>query len=186
MKKIARLAVVFVFALSVTSCSVKKEETVPTTEESAGVLGSFESTDIEGNAVDATVFEGKKLTMVNIWATFCGPCINEMPDLSEIQAEYAEQGFQIVGIPADVMGRNGEISEDMLATAKEIVEQTGADYIHILPSLSLYQAKLQNVSAVPETIFVDEQGDQIGGSYIGSRSKEDWMSIIDSLLAEMQ
>lgn len=149
-----------------------------------GVLSTFTSIDLEGNTVDATVFSGKKLTMVNIWATFCGPCLREMPELGELHQEYGDQGVQIIGIPVDTLDRQGNLSEEMIALAQDIVSKTGADYLHILPSDSLNQAKLNQVTAVPETIFVNEDGEQVGESYLGARSKKDWAKIIDALLEE--
>lgn len=167
--------------------TVKKGQkaTTKTETKADGVLSDFQSTDIDNNPVDASVFKDKKLTMVNIWATFCGPCIEEMPDLGELNKEYADQGFQIVGIPVDTMNQGGEISGEMVDTANEIIDQTKADYLHILPSDSLNDAKLSQVYSVPETIFVDENGNQVGESYIGSRSKGDWAKIIETLLKEV-
>ena len=167
-----------------TTVAEKPEET--TIVVANGILSSFESKDINGKKVDSSVFKGKKLTMINIWATFCGPCINEMPDLGKINREYADKGFQIIGIPVDVVDFYGNLDEYQLSLAKEIIGETGADYIHILPSDSLNSAKLDQVSAVPETIFVDENGCQVGQSYIGSRSEEQWLSIIDGLMENMQ
>lgn len=151
-----------------------------------GILSSFRATDLDDNAVDQSVFKGKKLTMVNIWATFCGPCISEMPELAQLNKEYADKGVQVVGIPVDVIDWEGNISGDMADAAKEIISKTGADYLHIYPSESLIKAKLGQVSSVPETIFVDENGRQVGKSYIGARSKEQWKAIIDQLLEQVK
>ena len=129
----------------------------------------------------ASLFEGHKLTMINVWATFCGPCIDEMPDLGEIASEYADKGLQIVGIPVDVLNQDGSISEEMVATAKEIVASTGANYLHILPAADNYALLAQSMY-VPTTFFFDEEGNQLGESYVGSRSKADWTAIIDELL----
>ncbi len=150
-----------------------------------GVLSSFTSEDLAGNQVDQSVLSGYKLTMVNIWATFCSPCIREMPDLGELHKEYADKGFQIIGIPADIANKKGEISQSLLKEAIEIINITKADYLHIVPSLSLYAAKISRVSSVPETIFVDEYGNQVGKSYIGARSKAAWAAIIEQLLEEV-
>lgn len=152
---------------------------------SNGVLSSFQSVDINNNPVDQRIFSGKKLTMVNIWATFCGPCLREMPDLGALAKEYADQGFQIVGIPVDILNSSGEPNANMVSTARDIISQTGADYLHILPSQSLIEAKLSQVSSVPETIFVDENGNQVGKSYIGSRTKDKWEAIIKDLLEQV-
>lgn len=151
-----------------------------------GVLSSFSSDDIDGNPVNADIFTGKKLTMINIWATYCGPCISEMPELGELAKEYADKGVQIIGIPCDIVDRKGVISQNLLNEAREIINTTGADYLHIVPSESLNTAILDAVYAVPETLFVDENGAKIGGSYVGARSKAEWRDIIEQLLAHMQ
>ncbi len=80
-------------------------ETANEEPDTNGILSSFSATDLDGNAVDESIFSSSKLTMVNIWATFCGPCIGEMPDLGLLNEEYASEGFQVVGIVADVLIR---------------------------------------------------------------------------------
>ncbi len=148
---------------------------------------AFTAPDLEGNEVDQSIFADYDLTMINIWATFCGPCLNEMPDLGELAAAYAEKGVAIVGIVADVPPKaDGSFDPAMVAAVQELVELTGADYLHLLPSADLIAAKLGQVSAVPETIFVDSQGRQVGDSYIGSRSGEAWAAIIDELLEQVK
>ncbi len=154
--------------------------------EKHSVFGEFESITVDGEKVDYTALEGKKLTMVNIWATFCGPCINEMPDLEKISKEYKSKGFQIVGIPCDVyVTADGAHNAELLTEAKHIISQTGVTYLNILPSDTLNEKKLDMVYSVPETVFLDENGNQIGESYIGSRSYDQWCDIIDGLLAEI-
>ena len=103
---------------------------------SAGILSSFSTTDLEGNAADESLFAGYKLTMINIWATYCGPCISEMPDLGALAAEYADKGFQIVGLVSDALDSDGNVDAAQVEKAKEIVASTGADYTHILPGES--------------------------------------------------
>ncbi len=152
---------------------------------SDGILSTFTSTAIDGNPVDAAIFSGSKLTMVNIWATFCTPCIEEMPDLGKLNTQYADKGFQIVGIIADAADGDGAIIENMVDLAREIVDATGADYLHILPSADINRLLLGNVTAVPTTIFVDDGGKQIGEAYVGSRTGDEWASIIDNLLKEV-
>lgn len=161
--------------------SASSPESLP---EAAGLLSAFTANDLEGNAVDQSIFEGHDLTMINIWATFCRPCLNEMPDLGALHEEYADKGVQVVGIVIDVLNREGALDDGQVALAQEIVEKTGADYLHLLPSNDLINAKLAQVSAVPETIFVDETGSVVGTSYLGARSKKDWQKIIDQLLEQ--
>lgn len=148
-------------------------------------FSSFTATDLDGNQVDQSIFKDHKLTMINIWATFCGPCLREMPELGEINKEYADKGFQIVGIVIDTLDSSGSISQSQVDTAKEIVDKTGADYLHLLPSNDLIEAKLKDVSAVPETIFVDEDGNIVGKSFMGSKDKSSWIKVIDQYLEEI-
>ena len=63
---------------------------------------SFEATDTEGNSVSGDIFSRSKLTMVNVWATYCNPCLREMPGLGELAEEYDSEEFQILGIISDI------------------------------------------------------------------------------------
>ena len=123
--------------------------------------------------------------MVNVWATFCGPCINEMPDLGELAAEYADKGVQIIGLVSDTMDSDGTISDSQVETAKEIVAETGADYRHLLPSDDLLGI-LSQIYAVPTTFFVDSEGVQVGDAIVTAQSKKKWIETIDGMLAEVQ
>ena len=107
-----------------------------------------------------------------------------MPDLGELAEEY-EDNLQIIGIVTDVLNQDGSYSDEQIALAKEIITQTGADYLHLLPSKDLIELKLKNVSSFPETFFVDKNGNLVGSSYLGSRSKEDWAEIINTKLEEI-
>lgn len=152
-------------------------------EEAAGILSSFACTDLEGNQVDQSILEEYDITMVNVWATFCGPCLREMPDLGELAAEYEEKGVRIVGLLSDVLDSEGNISDEQVETAKEIVESTGADYLHLLPSQDLY-GLLSQIYAVPTTFFVDKEGRQVGKTYVKSMTKENWIQVIEDTLKE--
>lgn len=144
----------------------------------AGPFGVFETLTLDGETVTQEIFTEADLTMVNIWGTFCSPCINEMPDLGELAKEYEEKGLQMIGIVSDVIDAEDE-------TAHLIVEKTEADYTHLILSESLYHT-LYQVQSVPTTVFIDSTGKQIGYTYPGARSKEDWSTIMDEMLLEVQ
>ena len=152
---------------------------------SYGNFKNFTAIDLDGKTVTDEIFSGKKLTMVNIWATFCRPCINEMPDLEQLSKEYADKDFQIIGIVCDVDYSGYYYNEQLYNTALDVVEMTGVTYRNLLPSNSLDIIKLGEVYSVPETIFVDENGQVIGQSYIGSRSLESWKAVVDATLESM-
>ena len=161
------------------SSPASQEEEAP---EAAPILGEFTATDLAGNEVTQSVFEGHPVTMVNVWATFCGPCLREMPDLAALHQEFSEQGFQILGIVTDVQAPDGSISQEQVDLAAQIAEETGASYLHLLPSEDLIACLLWQVSSVPTTIFVDETGALIGKGYLGSRDAAAWRSIIEEKL----
>lgn len=144
--------------------------------------------DLNGNAVDASLFADYKLTVINVWGTYCSPCLQEMPDLGELAQEYAEKGVQIVGIVGDVMNSDGTLSESQLEKAAQIVEQTGANYVHIPMDLELYRSDLgENLYAFPTTYFVDSEGKPVGNALVGMiPSKEDWQAYIDAHLAAVE
>ena len=155
-------------------------------KESSGVFESFTAQDLDGNQVDETIFEDAELTMINVWGTFCTPCLEEMPDLAELNREYQEKGVQIIGICSDTINADKELDEAQLEKARELAEQTGADYPHIAMSGTLVDTLLPQVMAVPMTIFVDSEGTQVGTAYMGARDKEGWAGILDEVLASVQ
>ncbi|MDR1493664.1 MAG: TlpA family protein disulfide reductase [Planctomycetaceae bacterium] len=64
--------------------------------EQAPVWGA----DVEGNLFDAKTLDGK-VTLIDFWATWCGPCVAEFPYLKRIYAKYHEKGFEIASISCD-------------------------------------------------------------------------------------
>lgn len=145
--------------------------------ENEPIYITFEGTDLEGNPVSQDVFSQSRLTMVNVWATYCNPCLNEMPGLGELAAEYDGSEFQLIGIVSDV--REG----DDQTLVESLVQETGANYTHLLANDSIDQALLSGVSAVPTTFFFDQEGAYLGG-VVGSAEKSDWEELIHGLLEE--
>ena len=118
--------------------------------------------------------------MVNVWATYCDPCLSKMPAFAELTGEYPKEEFQIIGIVSDV---KEEGSQDKMELAEDLIRQTGADYPHLPVNDSLYDAFLGDVSAVPTTFFVDRQG-RIADTVIGAMDKEAWEEKINEFLGE--
>ena len=136
---------------------------------------SFEGTDLEGNTLSSDVLSQSRLTMVNVWATYCGPCLREMPALGELAAEYDAEDFQLIGIVSDVMEGADQ------STAEELVQETGADYPHLLLNESIYYGLLSDVTAVPTTFFLNQEG-EILDTVVGAMKKTEWKEKIDGLL----
>lgn len=146
-------------------------------------LTSFWTIDLDGNEITEQVFASHKLTLVNIWATFCPPCLQEMPALAQLHGEYASKGVQVIGIVTDVYHSNQQLFMKNLETARQIIDHTGAHYTHLLPSMDIHEKRLQYSQVVPETFFVDSSGKIVGQTYYGAKDKSAWKKVIDSTLA---
>lgn len=151
------------------------------TPEADGPWANMDATDLYGNQVDADLFTSHKLTMLNVWATFCGPCIQEMPDLAKLSKDLEAQDVQIVGLVCDVTAYDSTVS----ANAKQIVSNAGADYVHLVPNERLYDLVLKDTQYVPTTLFIDQNGNIIGDPYVGSRSYDEWNAIIQDILTTL-
>lgn len=162
-----------------TEKSVQQEAPIALPTELAGQAG-FEAYDMEGNAVSQEIFAESKLTMVNVWATYCNPCLREMPALGELAQAYDAGDFKIIGIISDVP-ENAD--EEVIGIAEELIEQTGAAYTHLLINESIYNALLTDVAAVPTTFFFDENGILLD-TVVGAMEKSAWEEKINGLLAE--
>lgn len=148
-------------------------------------IAPFTTTDLNGETVTEEIFTRARLTMVNIWGTYCTPCINEMPDLGKLAQEADPSEFQLVGVLADVVETAGPEDASWIK-AVELVKQTGAAYTHLTQSESLYYAALQGVSAVPTTYFVNAAGELVGDPVIGSQSEAAWRETIAQRLAMLE
>ena len=76
-------------------------------------IPDFSAEDIEGNKVDNSIFKENKVTLVNVWATWCGPCVNELPEIQKVYSELKDQGIGVVGIVAD-----GNLEKKLISTLR--------------------------------------------------------------------
>ena len=141
-------------------------ETSAKTEESANVWGqmpSFTAKDLEGNTVTEAIFAEKDLTVVNIWGTFCPPCIGEMPELGE-WAKTMPDNVQMVGLIIDINGEDDTTHRDLAVT---ITESAGAEFTQIIANGDFAEI-LKGVVGVPTTLFVDKDGNIVGEPIVGA------------------
>ncbi len=146
-------------------------------------LTEFTTESLNGETVNQNIFKDNDVTMINFWATYCGPCIDEMPDLGEIYREHEGTGFSIIGIVMDVQNSDLSVIDDKVAEADSIIAETKADYRHLLVSEDIVIDMITpyQISSIPTTFFVDSTGKVIDGPYIGSRSKAEWEKIIEDV-----
>ncbi|MCI9079277.1 MAG: TlpA family protein disulfide reductase [Lachnospiraceae bacterium] len=132
-------------------------------KNTTGKMPSFTTKDLQGNTVTESIFQEKDLTVVNIWGTFCGPCIEEMPELAE-WSESMPSNVQIIGLVCDIEGEDDQEHKDK---ALQIMEKAGAGFTNIIPADGL-DSLLGQVTGVPTTIFVDKDGNITGEPVIGA------------------
>ena len=148
-------------------------------------LSNLQTKDIDGKEFSGKDFSDYDLTMVNVFATWCSPCVQEIPDLAEIQKEMKDKGVNIVGVVTDTVDQTGE-NQEALEKAKLIRERSKAEYPFLIPDQNNFNGRLSGIQAFPETFFVDKKGQIVGETYSGSRNKKAWMEIIEKELAKVK
>lgn len=178
-------AIEVIYENTSTDTSEDSSEKTKRSEEDEGIL-SLAAKDLDGNELTlGDCIRGNKVTMLNVWGTFCGPCIKEMPYLAELHEQYKGDGFGIVGITCDVLSDydDGPILS-AIADGKDIVESTGVTYPIIMETREMKEIFLTSV--VPVSYFVDSKGQLMGEIVTGSKSKSDWEKLINEKLSEVK
>ena len=138
----------------------------------------FELTDQYGNTHRLSDYRGKVI-FLNFWATWCGPCRAEMPDIQKLYEEYSAQGeaaeVVILGAAAPGMGQEG--GQDEIA---RFMEENGYTY-PVLMDTEYEMFNWYGISAFPTTFMIDKEGYIYG--YVPGQMTEDIMrSIIEQTL----
>ena len=134
----------------------------------------FTTEDLDGNTLTSEeIFGASEYTMVNCWASWCGPCAGELPELAKLSKEFADRGCAIVGVLFDADDPAG------LADAKDLLSEAGADYLNVCPWDDLMTD--MDIQAIPTSFFVDSQGKVVGSIVVGAYP-EKYTEILDSLL----
>lgn len=191
MKKISIIALLLIAVMLFCSCGAEKEIKVEEKEknnsssvENIDLVPDFEAENIYGEEIDEEIIEDSKVTMINIWGTFCTPCLEEMPYINELYNKYSSEGFSVLGIVIDTVNEDYSKKEDTVKQAQSIVEDLGLDYENVIPNKKFFDGELASNQFIPVTYFVDQNGTTLTEKYIGKRSSEEWEGIIKSLLEE--
>jgi cytochrome c biogenesis protein CcmG/thiol:disulfide interchange protein DsbE len=124
------------------------------TAGAAGMAADFTRADLKGNQVHLADFRGK-VVLLNFWATWCGPCLDEMPVFARWQKQYGPQGLQVLGVSMD----------DDAKPVQRFLQKSPLDYPVIMGDTTL--AKLYGgVLGLPLTYLIDAQG-KVEGRYLG-------------------
>ena len=177
MKKISALCLAGMLCLGLWACSSSQDssseessssDSSGTTKQETSENGfpvnmpEFSTTDMDGNKVTNNIFADYDLTVVNFWATYCNPCIDELPELAEWKKELPDN-VNLIGLLVDV----DEKGSDQYKLAEKIIKETGADYQHLIATEE-FDDIISNLVGVPTTFFVDSTGKIIGEPFAGA------------------
>ena len=141
---------------------------------------TFETTDLDGNKINSKdLFAKNKVTMINIWATTCGPCIEEMPELEKMNKEFNKKGGAIVGLVDDVTVDNSTYLDE----AQAIVKDTGVTYTNLRAWDGYYE--VLSIVGTPTTYFVDSEGKLIGEPILGASTNQ-YKKHMEEYLSQME
>lgn len=141
-------------------------------------IPEFKCTDVNGNEVSNEIFKDSKITLVNLWGTWCGPCVAELPSLQEIYDEGKDKGVSVVGIVEDGMNNEEEV--------KKILEQSNVKFINIVPDEKFYDDFVTLCSSYPASLLVDSDGNVVSELISGPRTKEEYKELIDEALEKLK
>ena len=145
-------------------------------------LTSFSTYDMEAQPVDESIFSGYDLTMVNIWATWCGYCVQEMPELAKLK-DMLPENVNLITICDDAT-----IETELAYT---ILQESGAtNFQTLMGTQEIYDQFLYQVYAFPTTYFLDSEGNPVGEPIVGVPSLEDtantYYGVIQEVLAMLE
>lgn len=115
-------------------------------------VANLRFSDGAGRPTSLAAFRGR-FVLLNVWATWCPPCVEEMPTLDRLQAMLGGPGFEVVALSIDHGG---------LSVVRAFFDRTGIK--HLQPYMDTFGDTLSNlaVAGVPLTLFIDREGREIG------------------------
>lgn len=111
------------------------------------IMPPYEALNLDGSKFDLAS-RRKNVVLLNLWATWCGPCRYEIPELQRIHDTYAKQGFEVVGVSVD-------------EGAAELIQQFATENKMTYPLVHDPEGKIANIleaSVLPTSVMIDRDG----------------------------
>ena len=125
------------------------------------IASDFSWHDRSGKLVSLSDFKGKTV-LLNFWATWCGPCKAELPDIESLSKNYASSGLVVIGVSVDKGG-------SLLSDVSDFASSNGLSYQIVIDNDDIASA-YGNINAIPTTFVVNKDG-KIVDKWIGTRDK---------------
>jgi cytochrome c biogenesis protein CcmG/thiol:disulfide interchange protein DsbE len=135
---------------------------------------SFTLQDLNGKQVSLSDFRGK-VVVLDFWATWCPPCVKEIPHFIELYEQYKDKGFAMVGISVDREG---------VSVVKSFAGKHRINYPILMTDGQVDKA-YGGITGIPTTFVIDRAGN-IRQKYVGYRDKAVFEADIKALLAEAE
>lgn len=147
-------------------------------EKDDNFFSSMDTTTLDGEKVDASVFAKNKVTLVNLWNIGCTPCVEELPILDKLNKEFEGKDAAIMGL----YFASPDYLEQERADIEDILSKAGAEYPQITLSQEMSDSEtIMSVQAFPTTYVVDSQGN-IVNKIEGSNDYDGWKAFIEKEL----
>ncbi|MDR0434619.1 MAG: TlpA family protein disulfide reductase [Gracilibacteraceae bacterium] len=144
----------------------------------------IDTVTLDGEPITHEAFAENDLTVLNIWATWCPPCVRELPHLQEVSARFKDRGVQIVGVLQDGVTAAGAPAGDVIESAKTLLQTTGAAYTMILPDETITLNLIAKMQYFPTTFFINAKGEVVE-TVIGANDADSWEETINAVLADI-
>ena len=158
---------------------LKRMETVSSTD----VFRSFECETLTGERFTDADMKQAEITMFNIWATDCPPCIKELPELEQINQGLDHSRIQVIGIVNDA-GSLDSRDEVRIEEAKRLLSECGVTFRSLIPETKMKLLIRSILVGTPTSVFVNRDGEIIR-TVIGAKNAEQWKSIIREVTEEV-
>lgn len=119
------------------------------------IAPNFESQTPDGKVVSLNDLKGK-VTIIDFWAAWCGPCRRENPNVVKVYEQYHDKGLEIIGVSLDGAPNQKDPKKAWL----DAIEKDGLEWHHV-SSLKYFNddvAKLYNIESIPATYILDKEG----------------------------
>ena len=144
--------------------------------DTATALASFSAQTEDGGEWSSEDLNSVDVTMVNLWGTFCGPCINEMPEIASLQKELPDN--------VAIVACCGDYSDETAGDCRDILEESGYTGTNLISFEGDLQTLVDNSQFYPTTYFFDSEGNQVADPVVGAPAdpKTDYLNSINQAL----